>query len=320
MDVHGFKNFQEVGQSVLKFLHARYGFDLWMITRVEDKDWIVLQSEDYAYDVKPGHVFCWEDSFCSHMVKGKAPCIAPRSEEIPLYANAPIAQQVPIKAYIGQPLYHEDGSIFGTICAVDPQPQPKSLLDEAPLIEQMAALLSYILQAELRASAQLRQVERLQVEALTDHLTSLVNRRGWDHVIDAEEARCKLYGHPVAIIIIDLNDLKITNDLFGHSAGDQLIRSTANILKHIIPTEYLVARLGGDEFGVLCTETHHDEAEQLVQTILSTLEHEKISAAVGLAMRDPSKGLSEATIQADLNMYRNKRQRSQQSRFNPESN
>ena len=311
MDVHGFKNFQEVGQSVLKFLHARYGFDLWMITRVEDKDWIVLQSEDYAYDVKPGHVFCWEDSFCSHMVKGKAPRIAPRSEEIPLYANAPIAQQVPIKAYIGQPLYHEDGSIFGTICAVDPQPQPKSLLDEAPLIEQMAALLSYILQAELRASAQLRQVERLQVEALTDHLTSLVNRRGWDHVIDAEEARCKLYGHPVAIIIIDLNDLKITNDLFGHSAGDELLQATAKVLKASISDQHMIARLGGDEFAILCVDTVLVDAEKICQHLEDALKHANISAALGMAMRDPSRGLLHAAQQADLNMYQAKKEKIQ---------
>lgn len=311
MDVHGFKNFQEVGQSVLKFLHARYGFDLWMITRVEDKDWIVLQSEDYAYDVKPGHVFCWEDSFCSHMVKGKAPRIAPRSEEIPLYANAPIAQQVPIKAYIGQPLYHEDGSIFGTICAVDPQPQPKSLLDEAPLIEQMAALLSYILQAEIRASAQLRQVERLQVEALTDHLTSLVNRRGWDHVIDAEEARCKLYGHPVAIIIIDLNDLKITNDLFGHSAGDELLQATAKVLKASISDQHMIARLGGDEFAILCVDTVLVDAEKICQHLEDALKHANISAALGMAMRDPSRGLLHAAQQADLNMYQAKKEKIQ---------
>ena len=311
MDVHGFKNFQEVGQSVLKFLHARYGFDLWMITRVEDKDWIVLQSEDYAYDVKPGHVFCWEDSFCSHMVKGKAPRIAPRSEEIPLYANAPIAQQVPIKAYIGQPLYHEDGSIFGTICAVDSQPQPKSLLEEAPFIEQMAALLSHILQAELRASAQLRQLERLQVEALTDHLTGLVNRRGWDQVIDAEEARCKLYGHPVAIIIIDLNDLKITNDLFGHSAGDELLQATAKVLKASISDQHMIARLGGDEFAILCVDTVQVDAEKICQHLEDALNHANISAALGMAMRDPSRGLLHAAQQADLNMYQAKKEKIQ---------
>ena len=77
-----FKKFEEAGQIVLKFLYQRFGFNLWMITRAEGDDWIVLQSEDNGYNVKPGQVFRWADSFCSHMVKGKAPTIAPRSEDI----------------------------------------------------------------------------------------------------------------------------------------------------------------------------------------------------------------------------------------------
>lgn len=70
-----------------------------MITRTEGDDWIVLQSEDNGYNVQPGQVFRWADSFCSHMVQGKAPRIAPRSGDIPLYVNAPIAKQVEISIY-----------------------------------------------------------------------------------------------------------------------------------------------------------------------------------------------------------------------------
>ena len=123
-----FKNFHDAGQAVLHFLRQKFGFDLWMITRVEGNDWIVLQAEDHGYDVKPGRVFNWADSFCSHMVQGHAPRIAPRSEDVPLYASAPIAQQVNIKAYIGQPLVKEDGSLFGTLCAIDPEPKSEKII------------------------------------------------------------------------------------------------------------------------------------------------------------------------------------------------
>ena len=47
------KNFEEAGQAVLRYLHDRFGFNLWMITRVEGDDWIVLQSEDHGYNVQP---------------------------------------------------------------------------------------------------------------------------------------------------------------------------------------------------------------------------------------------------------------------------
>ena len=77
MDNISFKDFQDAGQAVLKYLHQHFGFNLWMITRVEDNDWIVLQSEDHGYAVQPGQVFEWANSFCCHMVAGKGPRIAP---------------------------------------------------------------------------------------------------------------------------------------------------------------------------------------------------------------------------------------------------
>ena len=107
-----FKNFEEAGQAILKFLSQRFGFKLWMITRTEGDDWIVLISEDNGYNVKPGQVFRWADSFCSHMVQNNAPRIAPYSPDVQVYVDAPINHLVPIKAYIGQPLYKEDGSLL----------------------------------------------------------------------------------------------------------------------------------------------------------------------------------------------------------------
>lgn len=92
-----FHDFESAGRAVLAFLHHRLGFGLWMVTRTEGEDWIVLQTEGQAYDVNPGQVFCWTDSFCFRMVKGDGPRIAPDSDVIPAYAAAPIGQQGPTR-------------------------------------------------------------------------------------------------------------------------------------------------------------------------------------------------------------------------------
>lgn len=102
-------NFQTAARSVLAFLHRRLGFDLWMVTRTEGEDWIVLQAEDHGYNVTDGTVFRWADSFCSQMVKALGPRIAARSDDIPAYASARIGQQVKIGAYVGVPLRRADG-------------------------------------------------------------------------------------------------------------------------------------------------------------------------------------------------------------------
>ena len=285
-----FKNFEEAGQAVLKFLYQKFGFNLWMITRTEGDDWIVLQSEDNGYNVQPGQVFRWADSFCSHMVQGKAPRIAPRSEDIPLYVNAPIAKQVEIKAYIGQPLTKEDGSLFGTLCAIDPKPQSDAITKEAGLIDLLGQMLSYILQGELREVEQIRQRERFKEEALNDSLTGLFNRRAWDNLISLEEERCKRYGHPTAILMIDLNNLKTVNDSLGHTAGDELIQKAAMALKGCVRSNDIVARLGGDEFAILSIENNQVNAENLVNRVLQVFAEANISAAIGLAMRNPLNG------------------------------
>ncbi|MGC3820924.1 sensor domain-containing diguanylate cyclase [Acinetobacter sp. G11] len=308
MDHINFRSFQEAGQAVLKFLHSRFGFNLWMITRVEGKDWIVLQSEDHGYDVQPGQVFQWADSFCFHMIAGKGPKIAPRSEDIPLYATAPINQQVSIKSYIGQPLIHEDGSLFGTLCAIDPQIKSDAIMQEVELVELFGNLLSNILQAELRQSEQIRQHERLEAEALRDGLTGLYNRRAWEKLVTTEEERCKRYGHPAAVFFIDLNDLKKVNDSLGHDRGDELIQQTANVLRNTARSNDIVARLGGDEFVILSVENDEAGAEVLLSRLMQAFKQEKIAAAIGVAMRHPAQGLFKAAAEADRRMFEHKRQ------------
>ncbi|MDO9467106.1 MAG: hypothetical protein Q7J36_07375 [Thiobacillus sp.] len=111
------------------------------------------------------------------MVQDLGPRIAPRANEIPAYAIAPIGQKVEIGAYIGVPLTRHDGSLFGTLCAIDPTPQNKHVVDEQALIELMADLLSGLLQAELATTDAIRRAERAETEASHDPLTQLFNRR-----------------------------------------------------------------------------------------------------------------------------------------------
>lgn len=295
--------FEAAGKAVLDYLHQRFDFDLWMVTRREGDDWIVLQSEDNGYGVAPGRVFHWADSFCSEMVKGNGPNVAPESTHIPAYASAPIAREVCIRSYIGIPLVYADGSLFGTLCAIDPEPQPASIVDEQPLIELLGTLLSSVLQQELRAEAEQRRADRLAVQATTDALTGLYNRAGWQALLDKEEQRCRRYGNPAAVIVIDLDELKRVNDNEGHHAGDQLLRQTANALRQAGRGQDILARIGGDEFGVIGVECDQTGGETLLARLRDTLAAHGIQASAGLAMRDPSRGLNTAWGLADQRMY-----------------
>jgi len=298
-----FHDFETAGRAVLAFLRQRLGFGLWMVTRTEGDDWIVLQSEDHGYGVKPGAVFRWADSFCSEMVKGNGPRIAPDSDFVPAYAAASIGRQVAIKAYIGVPLRDAGGALFGTLCAIDPSPQPEAIAKEQALIELLAALLSTVLQAELKAAHEKRRSERLELDAETDSLTQLYNRRAWDRLLSTEEERCRRYGHPAVVLSIDLDELKQVNDTHGHAAGDALITRAADALRKAAREVDIIARLGGDEFCILGVECDLAGAEALLGRTRKALADAQVNASVGLAIRTPSGGLKGAWEAADQLMY-----------------
>lgn len=303
MNRQKFTNFEDAGREVLKFLHQHFEFDLCMITRVEGQDWIVLQAEDHGYNVKTGQVFQWADSFCCHMVKGNGPKIAPSSDAVELYASAPINQTVTIKSYIGQPIINEDGSLFGTLCAIHPHVKSESIVEDLGLVELLGNLLSRILQADLRQFEHANEFKNLRKKLYKDELTGLYNRRAWEEFIHIEEERCKNYGHPAAIFFIDINDLKQVNDNFGHAAGDVLIQRAAHLLVKTVRTDDIVARLGGDEFVILSMENNAKGAEQLFKRIVKAFAEAQISISIGFSMRVPSKGLLCAAEDADKEMY-----------------
>lgn len=309
-------NFETAARAVLSFLGNRFGFDLWMITRIEGEDWIVLQANDKGYGVKEGDVFRWIDSFCSQMVAGLGPRVAPASETIPAYAAAPIGQSLTIASYAGVPLLRADGGLFGTLCAIHPKPQPASIKEEQHLLELLGTLLSTVMQNELQLIEETRRVERAEAEALTDVLTGLYNRRGWNRLLLAEEERCRRFGHPAFVVCVDLDGLKLVNDSKGHAAGDALIQRAAAVLLRTVRPQDIVARLGGDEFVILGVEADYQGTEALKNRLRSAFQSENIEASIGAAIRQPASGLQCAWEKADREMYMDKaRQSSRKANF-----
>jgi diguanylate cyclase (GGDEF)-like protein len=303
------QDFERTGRAVLEFLRRRLGFRLWMITRTRGDDMIILQAEDHGYGIVPGTILRWADSLCFEMMQGHGPRIAPDASVVPAYAASPAARRIPISAYVGVPLTNADGSLFGTLCALDPKPQPASIVKDQDMIELFAGMLSSILNAELKISEETRRIERLEVEALMDPMTRLANRRAWDEVLVREDERCRRYGHTAAVFAVDLDDLKEVNDSAGHPAGDALLVRTADALREATREVDVVARLGGDEFGIIAVECDADGAAQLLDRLRAALDRRGIRASVGVAMRAAASDLARAWEDADRLMYAQKRAR-----------
>ena len=306
-----FRDFETASAEVLQLLQTRFGLGLWMVTRAVGSEQVVLARQtapDSGYDVEPGTGLSWDGSLCAAMVAGRGPAVAPRVTDVPAYATAPNRQRLPIEAYVAVPLLHEDGALFGTLCGFDTDPQPDSLHDVEPLMGLLARLLATVLRLDLERDHERRRAERAEVDAGQDSLTGLANRRTWDVVLAAEEARSRRYGHPATVLVLDLNDLKTVNDTQGHAAGDELLRACARVLAATARDNDLVARLGGDEFAVLAVETDARGGQATLDRVRGALRAEGIRAAAGLGVRVAGSTLMEAWQEADRAMYADKGQ------------
>ncbi len=304
------ESFADAAASTLRLLHQTLGYDLWMVTRIQDDELVVVECLDYSYRLRPGHVLPWSASLDWRMVNGQGPRVAPRVTDVPAYATAGLTQVMPVGSYVGVPLV-VDGGVWGTLSAMDPMPQPDTVTGSLPLVETVGGLLAHIVSLELRSVQVSRRAERAEVEAHVDPLTQLGNRLAWTKTLVEEEARCRRYGHPACVISIDLDGLKRANDAFGHDAGDRLLRTAAVVLRRVSRMCDQVARVGGDEFALLAVEATEIEGRALLDRIAMAFANAGVEASLGMAVREGGASLEDAWKVADAAMYRHKRRRLQ---------
>jgi diguanylate cyclase (GGDEF)-like protein len=282
-------DFAGASREVLSFLHQRIGMDLWMVTRKDDEDWVVLQTEDHGYGVKPGDVFRWADSYCSRMVCSDGPRMAPCVADVPAYASLDFTRELPVGAYVGVPLVDAQGRLFGTLCGINPEPMPAAIVDEQPMVEVLADMLSGLLSAELSTSALTREAETARSEALTDALTGLANRRGWEVALAAEEERCRRYGATACVVAIELDGM--TAPGLSAATHDAALVRAAQALRQTVRKPDTLAHLEDARFVVLGVECTTAEAMALLKRLEQGVQGAELSAALGMAMRNRSSGL-----------------------------
>lgn len=121
-----------------------------------------------------------------------------------------------------------------------------------------------------------RQSETLADAAQTDSLTGGLNRRGFMTLGASEFSRAARYRTAMSVIVMDIDHFKNINDNLGHAAGDQVIRSLAEICVRTLRKSDAFGRLGGEEFGILLPETHLAEALQVAEKLREILANSPV--------------------------------------------
>jgi diguanylate cyclase (GGDEF)-like protein len=116
------------------------------------------------------------------------------------------------------------------------------------------------------------ELKKLQINAATDPLTGLYNRRLFEEYFEKELNRARRYNQHLSLIIMDLHEFKEVNDRYGHQRGDQVLQAAAGTLRKSLRTSDYAFRIGGDEFALLLPQSDPEQAATLSRRVRANFE------------------------------------------------
>ena len=240
-------------------------------------------------------------AFCGHAIlNDDVLCVEDALKDERFHDSPLVIGEPNIRFYAGCPL-HVGNYTMGTFCIIDNKPRTLSG-EELRLLKDLAALAEQNLVTEYLA--------------LTDVLTRLANRRGFEAFSRQVLAVCRRMGKPATLVYFDLNGFKSINDRYGHAEGDRALRAFASGLESVFRESDTIARLGGDEFVVLLTDATPVMSEQAIARLRAWIDEDnqrvargyEITFSVGWVEFNPAKheSVDDLLMDADAAMYRNK--------------
>ncbi len=302
-----------------------YGSFIEELKRVVDVTWaaIVLAEDDdlscialssmEGFTYKIGDKLPTEGTGTGWVIRNKRPFLEPDLSQESHFKTGDNFYQQGLRSMVYLPLISK-GEVIGCLLIASHLPNAYSQR-HMQLLEQLASQIAMPLEnAQLYAQA--------EAKARLDELTSLLNRRTLDEMIDNEISRHSRYGGVFSLAILDLDSFKIFNDNYGHPEGDKLLRQIGHIIKSTIRNSDRAFRYGGDEFAILLPLTPIDDAIQVTERVREKIAAEfdesevKVTASIGLASW-PDDGVSHTDIiaAADVTLYRAKRSGGNQSYY-----
>lgn len=183
-----------------------------------------------------------------------------------------------------------------------------------PLCEKQLDLINDALEVLIENLHRGLEYEKVHFQATRDALTGLANRRVFEKRSRQLIAGARYYGHPMSLLLLDLDNFKAVNDTFGHQRGDEVLTQVAGILREAVRETDLLARIGGDEFVVLLDNTDLEGAEILAGRLCELVNKLEIivegvgrlGVSVGLSQYNRRENISDWMARTDVLLYRAK--------------
>lgn len=201
------------------------------------------------------------ESYCKRILETGDMLYVRQGDRDPHWRDKPPVRQANVISYLGFPIRRPDRSFYGTICV-----KHDKGTDYSDIFVRTLEQFRDLVEADLALRDQQRALERL---AYTDAPTGCANRRGLKQFVERASRFDRLSW---GVLYFDLDNLKVTNDRFGHDHGDAAIKLMGQTLKEHTRSDDVVARVGGDEFVLVARLQCEAEVEVMRHRVVDVFE------------------------------------------------
>ena len=265
-------------------------------------------------------------SLSAYALNDTSPLVINDTSHDERFSSNPIVTSSPhTRFYSGIPLVVKSGYVLGTLHVMDRVPrklehlQMETLCSLALQVTQFLelrhrlALLEKYFEERQRYEQQLKETNaKLELLAITDELSGLGNRRAFEEYLQREVSRAHRYKRPLSLLLMDIDHFKKYNDMFGHPAGDELLKDAAMLFNKCTRAGDSISRYGGDEFAAILSDTRRSEAKKLAERVRKKVEktlgrHSSVTISIGIGDLDSRSTSTTKLIAAtDRALYRAK--------------
>lgn len=207
---------------------------------------------------------------------------------------------------------HFKNKVYGYVVTTIPEEKWFDIYTQGYLMSLANAIHNCDIQSQMEKLEVIKDIYQ------KDALTGILNRRGFDKLFQESFAKAKIERKNIALASIDMDNLKVINDNFGHSEGDKALIILANALSSVLKTEEFCARVGGDEFAAVLNAECPERVSDFKNDFANALKRESevtgrylVGASVGIceSTEKPALSLVACVQTADRRMYEDKRSR-----------
>lgn len=286
--------FEERFDRVTRLAKKLFQVDIALVSLVDEHRQWFKSSQGVEVRETPRDI-----SFCGHAILERKILYIPDATKDQRFFDNPLVTDAPnIRFYAGRPIISPDGEPIGTLCIIDSKPKQLDD-DDFDTLNDLANLIEDEVFTTL--------------DATTDELTNLTNRRGLLQLAEQQVRFCSRHFMPLVLVYFDIDKFKAINDQFGHDLGDQALVAFAKNLFRSFRSSDILSRIGGDEFVVLLSQVSVADVEEILSRFRRLLNSShnlpfEIEFSYGVVQLDQNKhfNLRDLINSADRLMYLDK--------------